>query len=65
MSIEILHNIIAESKALNWKELIVAAQSELQRIKQCAIQLRGAIQLFKKRDKAGDPCIKSKPATHF
>lgn len=55
----ILHGHQVESTALTWEGLILAAESELQRIGKRAEQLRHAIELFRARKKAGDPCIGS------
>jgi hypothetical protein len=56
-SSRILHVINTDSKAHSWEKLIFAAQSELQRIEQRADQLKQAILVFRKKEKAGDPPI--------
>jgi hypothetical protein len=40
-----------------WEKLIFAAQYELQRIEQRADQLKQAILVFRKKQKAGEPPI--------
>jgi len=54
-----------DSKGLGWDGLIIAAESELERIEHRSAQLKAALGTFRKRKQAGDPFIgseKSQPA---
>ena len=53
----ILHNINTDNKGDSWNSLILKAQLELKRLDERAISLREAIEIFKRREEAGDPCI--------
>lgn len=55
----ILHKINTENKAVSWNELIISAQLEIRRIEDRAVQLREAIEIFKRRERDGEPCIGS------
>ena len=54
-SISFLHTLNIDYKGDSWNGLIVAAQTEIRRIEDRAVQLREAIDIFKKRENAGDP----------
>jgi hypothetical protein len=53
----ILHTFNIDSKGLGWGGLILAAESEIERIEQRAVQLREAIVLFTKKEQAGEPFV--------
>jgi hypothetical protein len=54
-----LHVLNNENEAHSWNSLIVAAQLELRRIENRETQLREAIEIFKRREQEGAPCIGS------
>ena len=55
----VLHTRNLETKADKWDGLILAAEGELQRIRQRSGQLKEAIKVFRKRKSAGDPFVQS------
>jgi len=55
MSTDLLHVINAENKSDSWEGLIIAAESEMRRIKERHIQLKHAVTIFRRKKLAGDP----------
>jgi len=62
MSRIMLHDVNTEKNEHSWNEMILIAQLELRRAEDRAIQLREAIELFKRREQEGAPCIGSHEA---
>jgi hypothetical protein len=59
----ILHTYNTEYKPDSWDDLIMAAESELDRIRERSTQLTRAIEVFKKKKSASEPFAQSK--SHF
>jgi hypothetical protein len=54
-----LHVFNNENKGYSWNSLILSAQLELRRIEDRAMQLREAIEIFRRREQEGAPCVGS------
>jgi hypothetical protein len=54
-----LHYFNTENKSHSWNETILAAQLELRRVENRAMQLRGLIETYRSREQSRDPFIGS------
>ncbi len=63
-STTILHMLNIETQPNSWDGLIRAAETEIERIRQRAVQLRKAVGVFRRKKMAGEPISAPQSVEH-